>query len=143
MLNNALARNVIEQGRHDADFIAARTVSEADLEEETGWRRKMFGRTFDQYRDWLLGYDIYTLASAATITGVPVEKLEAAAALPAQPDAAGTRPKTSVMFEKGNCWTHNYANTASVSAPLGKRRLRRLGPSDFADRMSFAPRNLA
>ncbi|HJO07847.1 MAG TPA: arsenate reductase (azurin) large subunit [Chloroflexota bacterium] len=116
VLNNALSRHIIEQGWHDAEFIAARTVSEADLALETGWRRQMFGRTFEQYRDWLLDDDTYTLASAAAITGVPVEKLQAAAALLAQPSAAGTRPKTSVMFEKGNYWTHNYVNTASVAA---------------------------
>ena len=116
VLNNALARYVIEQGWHDAEFIEGRTVSAAELAQESGWRRKMFGQTFAQYREWLLGDDTYTLANAEKVTGVSVAKMRAAAALLAEPDASGKRPKTSVMFEKGNYWTHNYPNTASVAS---------------------------
>lgn len=116
VLNNAIARHVIEQGWQDEAFIRARTVDAAELAQETKWRRRMFGLTFDQYREWLLRDDTYTLAGASRVTGIPAEQIARAAELLARPLPDGSRPKTSILFEKGNYWTHNYANTASIAA---------------------------
>ena len=116
VLNNAIAREIIRRRWEDADFIAERTVSDADLAEESGWRRNMFGMTFQAYKDFLFGDDTYTVASAERITGVLSQKIRRAAELMARPRAGGTRPKTSIMLEKGNYWAHNYPNTASVAA---------------------------
>ena len=116
VLNNAIAREIIRKHWEDADFIAERTVSDADLAEETGWRRRMFGMTFEGYRDFLFGDDAYTVANAERITGVPAQKIRRAAEIMARPRSSGSRPKTSIMLEKGNYWAHNYPNTASLAA---------------------------
>ncbi len=116
VLNNAIAREIIRRRWEDADFIADRTVTDADLAEESGWRREMFGMTFQDYKDFLLGDDTYSVANAERITGVPAQKIRRAAEIMARPRAGGTRPKTSIMLEKGNYWAHNYPNTASVAA---------------------------
>ncbi len=116
VLNNAIAREIIDNGWEDRDFIAGRTASDSDLANENGWRRRMFGATFDGYKSFLLADDAYTVASAERITGVPASKIRQAAEIMARPDADGTRPKTSMMLEKGNYWAHNYPNTASLAA---------------------------
>ncbi len=116
VLNNAIARVIVENGWQDTEFIAQRTASFDDLAQETSWRRRMFGKTYDQYRDFILSDDSHIPENAASITGVPAEHIRAAAAILAQPRADGTRPVTSMMLEKGNYWAHNYENTASFAA---------------------------
>ena len=116
VLNNSIARVVLENGWEDTDFIRERTVSEAELAQETTWRRKMFGATFGQYRDFILADDTYRPEKAEQITGVPADKIRDAARLLAGPKADGSRPKTSLMLEKGNYWGHNYENTASFAS---------------------------
>jgi arsenite oxidase large subunit len=116
MLNNAIARVIIENGWEDIDFIAERTADSDELAQESGWRRKMFGMTVDDYKNFLLGDDTYSVENAERITGVPANKIRRAAEILARPLSGGTRPKTSMMIEKGNYWSHNYPNTASFSA---------------------------
>ncbi|MDA1349167.1 MAG: arsenate reductase (azurin) large subunit, partial [Chloroflexi bacterium] len=116
ILNNAIARVIIENGWEDSDFIARRTVDESELGQETSWRRKMFGATFDGYKDFILGDDAYTPENAERVTGVPAAKIRQAAEILARPKEDGRRPKTSMMLEKGNYWGHNYENTASLAA---------------------------
>jgi arsenite oxidase large subunit len=115
VLNNAVARVVIENGWEDQEFINSRTVNADELAGETSWRRVMFGMTFDGYKEFLLADDRYTPENAAKITGVPADKIRQAAEMMAKPKAEGTRPGTSLMLEKGNYWGHNYENTASFS----------------------------
>ncbi len=115
LLHNSIARVILENGWEDEAFIRARTVNDAELEDESGWRRKEFGLTFSGYRDFILGDDRHTPENAASVTGVPVEKIRAAAEMMAAP-LGGARPKTSMMLEKGNYWSHNYPNTASFAA---------------------------
>ncbi|MBQ10081.1 MAG: hypothetical protein CMJ45_00825, partial [Planctomyces sp.] len=115
VLNNAVARVVIENGWEDQEFINSRTVNADELAGETSWRRVMFGMTFDGYKEFLLADDRYTPENAAEITGVPADKIRQAAEMMAKPKADGSRPGTSLMLEKGNYWGHNYENTASFS----------------------------
>lgn len=116
VLNNAIARVILENGWEDSEFIRQRTGSADDLAAETVWRRKMFGLTFDQYKEFILGDESYRPGNAAKITGVPAAKILRAAELMARPLADGRRPRTSVMLEKGNYWGHNYENTASLAS---------------------------
>ncbi len=115
-LLNALAREVIEQGWEDADFIAEHVASRAELDQESGWRRQLFGMSFDEYRDYLLSRDEFTPEGAQAITGVPADKIRAAAEMLAAPNGDGSRKKTSIRFEKGLYWSHNYENTAAVGS---------------------------
>ena len=116
VLNNSIARVILENGWEDTDFIGLRTASEDDMGQETFWRRKMFGLTFEQYKDFILGDDTYIPESAEKITGVPAVNIRQAAEKLAKPATDGMRPLTSLMLEKGNYWTHNYENTASFTS---------------------------
>lgn len=116
VLNNSIARVILENGWEDTDFIRDRTVSESELGQETSWRRKMFGAIFQQYKDFILADDTYRPENAEKITGVPAGKVRDAARLLSAPKADGSRPKTSLMLEKGNYWGHNYENTASFAS---------------------------
>ena len=116
VLNNAVARVILENGWEDKDFIRQRIASADDLAEESFWRRRMFGVTFEQYREFILNDDTYRPESAAEVTGVPADKIRHAAELMAKPRSDGNRPRTSVMLEKGNYWSHNYENTASLAS---------------------------
>lgn len=113
VLNNALARYIIEQGWEDADWISSRVASTPDLALETKWRRVRHMTTFADYKTWLVGDDRYTLTSAETITGVAQADIIAAAELLARPKVDGGRAKVSFQIEKGNYWSYNYVNTAS------------------------------
>lgn len=115
VLQNAIARHIIEQGWQDNEFIASRTATRADIDQETAFRRQLFGMDYDEYRDFLLADDNYTLDAAAAITGVPATDIALAAEIMAKP-VMDIRPKTSIMLEKGNYWSHNYENTASVAS---------------------------
>ncbi|MFQ6029684.1 MAG: molybdopterin-dependent oxidoreductase, partial [Dehalococcoidia bacterium] len=116
VLNNSIARVILENGWEDAEFIRQRTASEADIAQETSWRRQMFGLPFDQYKQFILGDDTYRPEQAEQITGVPAAKIRQAAELLAKPRDGGVRPLTSLMLEKGNYWSHNYENTASFAS---------------------------
>ena len=116
VLNNAIARVILENGWEDNGFISKRTANASDLKKEEKWRRKMFGMTFSDYRKFILKDDAYKLGNAAKITGVPEEKIRKAAEMMAKPRRGGKRPITSLMLEKGNYWTHNYQNTASFAS---------------------------
>ncbi|MEQ8280023.1 MAG: arsenate reductase (azurin) large subunit [Deltaproteobacteria bacterium] len=107
LLHNAIARQIIEMGGEDAAFIAARTVSAEDLAGEGGFRRAAFGRTYEDYRAFILGRDEHRAEAAAEITGVPAEQIRAAAQMLAAP------AKSAFMLEKGNYWSHNVDNTNS------------------------------
>jgi arsenite oxidase large subunit len=116
VLNNAIARVILENGWEDREFIGQRTVSAAELAQETPWRRRMFGMTFEQYKQFVLADDAFKAENAEKITGVPAGKIRKAAELMAGPRPEGRRPRTSLMLEKGNYWGHNYENTASFAS---------------------------
>ena len=116
MLQNSIARVIIENGWQDTEFIRERTADEADLGQESFWRRQAFGMTFDQYKAFILSDDVYRPENAEKITSVPAAKIREAAQVMAKPKPDGTRPKTSMMLEKGNYWSHNFENTASLAS---------------------------
>ncbi len=110
----AIAREILERGWDDSDFIRDHVVQEeADLAADGSFRRRLMGRTWAQFRDRYLSTDDYTLDRAAAITGVSASKLARAAELLAAP-LDGQRPKTSLLYEKGLYWSHQYENTAAL-----------------------------
>jgi arsenite oxidase large subunit len=116
LLQNAIARVVIENGWEDAEFIAARTASRAEVDLETGFRTKELGLSFDEYRSFILSEPLHVPEAAAAVTGVPAEQIREAARMLAAPKPDGSRPKASFMLEKGNYWSHNVDNTASLAS---------------------------
>jgi len=122
VLNNAIARVIIERGWADEEFIEQYTVGDEQLaeEQEANELRAAYGMTFAQWSEMILGDDRYSLAAAAETTGVAEEDIVRAASLLAEPreDANGElrRPRTSFMLEKGNYWSHNFPNSASFAS---------------------------
>jgi len=116
VLNNAVARYIVEQEWEDADFIARKTASQEEIDqEEKSWRRRRFGMPFEDYKAFLLADDAYTIENAATTTHIPAEKIIRAAEMLAKPRGK-LRPKASFMLEKGNYWSFNFPNNSSLSA---------------------------
>ena len=116
VLNNSIARVVLDNGWEDSDFIRERTANASEVAQESGWRRQMFGTDFNGYKQFIMGDDTYTPENAEKITGVPADKIRMAAEMLARPTEDGSRPGSSFMLEKGNYWGHNYENTASLAA---------------------------
>ncbi|MBT8211608.1 MAG: arsenate reductase (azurin) large subunit, partial [Acidimicrobiia bacterium] len=115
-LLNAIAREIIANGWEDSEFIATYTASRSELNQESHWRRAKFALTFDEYRDYLFSKDEFTPEGAEVLTWVPADKIRQAAKMLAEPHADGTRKKTSLRFEKGLYWSHNYENTAAIGS---------------------------
>lgn len=111
-LYNALVREIISQGWEDKDFIASYVANRSELDGETKWRRQMFGRSFDEIREYVFSRDEFTIEGAERITGVPVQQIRDAAAM--LTGGGGARPKSMILFEKGLYWSHNYENTAAI-----------------------------
>ena len=120
VLNNAIARVILERGWQDEEFIARYVVTpeELEVEREGHAMRTAYGQDFASWREMLEGDERYSLAEAERITSVPAEQIEQAAAWLAESrlDSAGEvrRPRASLMLEKGNYWSHNFANSASL-----------------------------
>ncbi len=117
LLQNAIAYVILDEGWHDESFIAASCVGDAEILEErtTSTRRGRFGVTFSEYRDFILAEPMHQPENAASITGISAAQIREAAELLARP-RAGVRPKSSLMLEKGNYWSHNYSNSASFAS---------------------------
>ncbi len=110
----AISRLIVERGWQDADFIRDYVTDDrAEIEADSGFRRRLHGRTWDEFQTEILGSEQYTLGRASEVTGVTVEQLERAAELLAKP-VDGERPKSTLLYEKGLYWTHNYENTAAL-----------------------------
>ncbi len=112
-LYSAIAREIIAQGWEDTSFIRDHTASRAELDAEGKWRRKMFGGTFDEMREYLFSQQDFSLEGVEQATGVPADKVRRAAELMTGGGAA-ERPKTTILIEKGVYWSHNYENTAAI-----------------------------
>jgi arsenite oxidase large subunit len=117
-LHNAIARVILENGWEDTPFIQTYVAAGADLVEgiKSGWRRGQFSASYERYVESVLADDDALPAAAAAICGIDEELIVQAAEMMAKPGAASVRPKTSIMLEKGNYWSHNYANTASLAS---------------------------
>jgi arsenite oxidase large subunit len=115
-LNNGIARVILERGWEDSEWIGKVVATRVEIgQEKSNWRRARFGLAFEEYKAWLLSDDEYQLDNVAKIAGVPAEKIMRAADLLARPRGR-VRPKTSVLLEKGNYWSFNFPNSASLSA---------------------------
>jgi len=120
VLNNAIARVILERGWQDEAFVEEHVVGEEELaiEREGNAMREAYGMTFAQWSDMVRSDDRYTLDQAEAITGVAAADIERAASLLAEPrlDESGElrRPRASFMLEKGNYWSHNFPNSASL-----------------------------
>ncbi|MBI2379587.1 MAG: arsenate reductase (azurin) large subunit [Gammaproteobacteria bacterium] len=111
ILQLAIARVIVENGWEDKDFLRDHINNRAESDTET-----FQADGFDDYKRWLLSVPYAKLDEAVRVTGVPAEKIRLAAEWMAKPKADGTRPKTSINFEKGNYWSNNYLNTASLAS---------------------------
>ncbi len=130
VLHLAIARVIVENGWEDADWIKKNTANKWDSNEgfgqgtrNTPWQwRTTWGALqadgFKDYKKWLLKQKESDLQFAAKTCGVPAAQIVKAAEMMAKPRADGSRPKTSIGIEKGNYWSNNYTNTASI-ATLG------------------------
>lgn len=111
ILNYAIARIIIENGWQDKDFldrwINNRTEEDREVFQADG---------FDDFKKWILSNKYAELDIAVDLTGIPKDKILMAAECMAKPKADGSRPKTSIGFEKGLYWSNNYLNTASITA---------------------------
>ncbi len=113
-LFHAIAREIIANGWQNEAFIEAKAASEAELAAESSWRRQRFGLSFEQYADYLMSRDEFSLEGAERVTGVPADKIARAARLLSGEN--GPQPKTVILFEKGLYWSHNYENTAAIGS---------------------------
>ncbi|MBT3248001.1 MAG: molybdopterin-dependent oxidoreductase [Actinobacteria bacterium] len=112
-LYNALVRYILDNGWEDQEFIEQYLASREEIDAEGKWRRVEFGRTVEELHEYLRSNDEFTPEGAEVVTGVPADKIRAAAELIS--GGSGAQPKTSVLFEKGVYWTHNYENTAAIA----------------------------
>ena len=126
VLHLALARLVIENGWQDQAFIDRWTANAWEVEagygrgtRNTGWQwRTTWGiwqSDWEDYRRFVLAQPQSRLEVAAGLTGLKAEDIRLAAEWIAKP-VNGRRPKTSFMLEKGNYWSNNYMNSASLAS---------------------------
>jgi arsenite oxidase large subunit len=115
-LHNAIARVILEEGWEDSDFLLNWVAQGADLlADQNSWRRNLYSLTFESYRELILADSDADPEVAAGICGITADEIREAARRMAEPRGDGSRPKTSLMLEKGNYWSHNYPNTASFA----------------------------
>lgn len=127
VLHMALARIIIENNWQDQRFIDEWIANTWEVDSgygrgtrNTGWQWRTTWGTWqsdwNDYRKFILAQEESRLDVAARITGLNAEDIRLAAEWIAKPDAKGERPKTSFMLEKGNYWSNNYMNSASLSS---------------------------
>ncbi|MBM3554080.1 MAG: arsenate reductase (azurin) large subunit [Alphaproteobacteria bacterium] len=127
VLHMALARIIIENNWQDQEFIDKWIANQWEVDSgygrgtrNTGWQWRTTWGTWQSdwadYKKFILGAEESKLDVAAKITGLKAEDIRKCAEMIAKPKADGTKPKTSFMIEKGNYWSNNYMNTASIAA---------------------------
>lgn len=126
----AIARVIIENDWHDKDFIRDHVANQWETDSGFGqgtrntpwqWRTtwgkfqvKGFEGSKKHWKEWLMAQDESRPEVAARIAGIDVAKIYLAAEMMGKPKADGQRTKTSILIEKGNYWSNNYLNTASI-----------------------------
>ncbi len=122
----AIARIILENGWEDKDFIRDWTNNQWETDSGFGqgtrntpwqWRTtwgKFQTKGFEDWKNWLYNQRESEPHEAAKLVGLDVQKLYRAAEMMAKPKPDGERPKTSIGIEKGNYWSNNYLNTASI-----------------------------
>ena len=125
---NAIARVIVENGWEDSEWIQKWVNNKWESSSgfgqgtrNTPWQwRTTWGKFqtagFEDWKEWLLAQDEFKPENAANIAEIDVQKIYTAAEWMAKPRADGTRPKTSIMIEKGFYWSNNTGNTQAISA---------------------------
>jgi arsenite oxidase large subunit len=125
---NAIARVIVENGWEDAEWIKDWVNNKWESSSGFGqgtrntpwqWRTtwgKFQTKGFEDWKKWLLSQDEFKPENAAAIAEIDVQKIYTAAEWMAKPKKDGSRPKTSVMIEKGFYWSNNTGNTQAISA---------------------------
>ncbi|WP_299915531.1 arsenate reductase (azurin) large subunit [uncultured Roseobacter sp.] len=124
----AIARVIVENGWEDSEWIQNWVNNKWESSSgfgqgtrNTPWQwRTTWGKFqtagFEDWKEWLLSQDYSEPEKAAEIAQIDVQKIYTAAEWMAKPKEDGTRPKTSVMIEKGFYWSNNTGNTQAISA---------------------------
>ena len=124
----AIARVIVENGWEDSewirDWVNNKWESSSGFGQgtrNTPWQwRTTWGQFqtdgFEDWKAWLLAQDYAVPEKAAEIAQIDVRKIYTAAEWMAKPRADGTRPKTSIMIEKGFYWSNNTGNTNAISS---------------------------
>ncbi len=124
----AIARVIVENGWEDKawikDWVNSKWESSSGFGQgtrNTPWQwRTTWGKFqtngFEDWKKWLLAQDYAVPEKAAEIAQIDVQKIYTAAEWMAKPKADGTRPKTSIMIEKGFYWSNNTGNTNAISS---------------------------
>lgn len=124
----AIARVIVENGWQDDEWIKNWVNNKWESSSGFGqgtrntpwqWRTtwgKFQTKGFDDWKEWLLAQDYAVPEKAAEIAQIDVQKIYTAAEWMAKPKADGSRPKTSIMIEKGFYWSNNTGNTQAISA---------------------------
>ncbi|MEG3638733.1 arsenate reductase (azurin) large subunit [Magnetococcus sp. PR-3] len=125
---NAIARIIVQNNWQDRAWIKAwvndKWGSSSGFGQgtrNTPWQwRTTWGKFqtegYEDWKTWLLAQPEFTLEQAADISGVDAAKIQRAAELLAKPRKDGSRPKSSIMIEKGFYWSNNTGNTNAISA---------------------------
>ncbi|WP_057465463.1 arsenate reductase (azurin) large subunit [Pseudovibrio sp. POLY-S9] len=125
---NAIARVIIENGWQDAEWIRDWVNNKWESSSGFGqgtrntpwqWRTtwgKFQTKGYDDFVKWLMAQDEFEPTAAAETAQIDVEKIYKAAEWMAKPRDDGSRPKTSIMIEKGFYWSNNTGNTNAISS---------------------------
>lgn len=124
----AIARVIVENGWQDADWIKNWVNNKFESSSgfgqgtrNTPWRWRTTWGKFqtdgdEACKEWLLAQDCAVPEKAAEIARIDVAKICTAAEWMAKPKADGTRRETSIMIEKGFCWSNNTGATNAISS---------------------------
>ncbi len=124
----AIARVIIENGWEDKEWVKNWVNNKWESSSGFGqgtrntpwqWRTtwgKFQTKGFEDWKKWLLAQDYTIPEKAAEIAQIDVKKIYTAAKWLAKPRADGTRPKSSIMIEKGFYWSNNTGNTNAISS---------------------------
>ncbi|OXT01454.1 arsenate reductase (azurin) large subunit [Notoacmeibacter marinus] len=126
-LHLAISKIILQNNWQDQEFIDKWIANRWEVNSgygrgtrNTRWQwRTTWGRyqsDWEDYQKFIMEEPAADLAKAAEITGLKPELIEQAAEMIAKPKEDGTRVKTSFMLEKGNYWSNNYMNTASLAS---------------------------
>ncbi len=128
LLHMGLARIIIENGWEDREWIKKYTNNKWESDSgfgqgvrNTPWQwRTTWGQFqsngYKDYKKWLLSQKESGLKYVSKETGISISDMKKAAAMIAKPKKDGTRVKTTIAIEKGNYWSNNYLNTASIGS---------------------------
>lgn len=125
-LHMAIGRVILEKGWEDEEFIKKWVNNKWETDSgfgqgtrNTPWQwRTTWGKLgvvngIEDYKKWLWKQKESDPKVAAEICGIDVNKIYKAAEMMAKP-RRGKRPKTTIAIEKGNYWSNNWGNSASI-----------------------------